>query len=232
MLEISKSLPPIRYVYALRTETRYKKSNVNSFRRMGLDGFEVNWADILKRHIAPSNESSLKRCEVLVSHEKPLELKFNKTSEVLIFKFHYGYWNVSGILKHWTNRWYITGSIGFNHMWTNLTWHINFSRLFFVYILTWAVLNIEINYQISFWIIRVWVEIIVSSSLMLCGWKSSDTFLRYHTIMEERLHNLHLIVWVQDWFFLQQHSCLIAFMISLEQISYPSLSTVDFETPQ
>ena len=139
---------------------------------------------------------------------------------------------MSGILKHWTNRWYITGSIGFNHMWTNLTWHINFSRLFFVYILTWAVLNIEINYQISFWIIHVWVEIIVSSSLMLCGWKSSDTFLRYHTIMEERLHNLHLIVWVQDWFFLQQHSCLIAFMISLEQISYPSLSTVDFETPQ
>ena len=98
---------------------------------MGLDGFEVNWAHILKRHIAPSNESSLERCEVLVSHEKPLELKFNKTSEVLIIKFHYGYWNVSGILKHWTNRWYITGSIGFNHMWTNLTWHINFSRLFF-----------------------------------------------------------------------------------------------------
>ena len=48
VLEISKSLPPIRYVYALRTETRYKKSNVNSFRRMGLDGFEVNWAHILK----------------------------------------------------------------------------------------------------------------------------------------------------------------------------------------
>ena len=69
-----------------------------------------------------------------------------------------------------------------------------FFKTFFEYILTWAVLNIEINYQISFWIIHVCVEIIVPSSLMLCRWKSSDTFFRHHTIMEERLHNLHLIV--------------------------------------
>ena len=93
-------------------------------RRMGLDGFEVDWADILKRHIAPLNESCLERCEVLVSNEKPLELKFNKTSEVFITKFHYGYWNVSSILQHWTNRGKgvcLIISIGFNpftfHFW-------------------------------------------------------------------------------------------------------------------
>ena len=38
---------------------------------------------------------------------------------------------------------------------------------------------------------RTCVEIIVSSSLMLCWWKLSDTLLKYWTIMEERLNNLH-----------------------------------------
>ena len=42
---------------------------------MDLGGFEVDRADILKRCMAPSNESSLERFEVLVSNEKLLELK-------------------------------------------------------------------------------------------------------------------------------------------------------------
>ena len=42
--------------------------------------FEVDRADILKRCMAPSNESSLERFEVLVSNEKLLELKYNRTS--------------------------------------------------------------------------------------------------------------------------------------------------------
>ena len=54
-------------------------------------------------------------------------------------------------------------------------------------------LNIEINYQVPFWIIHVCIEIILSSSLMLCRWKLSDTLLKYCTIIEEitytKVHN-------------------------------------------
>ena len=59
--------------------TNMRKSKC-SFRRMDLGGFEVDRADILKRCMAPSNESSLERFEVLVSNEKLLELKYNRTS--------------------------------------------------------------------------------------------------------------------------------------------------------
>ena len=69
------------------------------FARMDLDGTEVDPAVILKKQMAPV-QNSLERCEVLVSNEKPMELKFNKSKELLQLKFHYGYWNPSGIPQH------------------------------------------------------------------------------------------------------------------------------------
>ena len=69
------------------------------FARMDLDGTEVDRSVILKRCMAPV-QNSLERCEVLVSEEKPMELKFNKPKELFELKFHYGYWNPSGIPQH------------------------------------------------------------------------------------------------------------------------------------
>ena len=69
------------------------------FARMDLDGTEVDRSVILKRCMAPV-QSSLESCEVLVSEEKPMELKFNKPKELFELKFHYGYWNPSGIPQH------------------------------------------------------------------------------------------------------------------------------------
>ena len=69
------------------------------FARMDLDGTEVDPAVILKKQMAPV-QNSLERCEVLVSNEKPMELKFNKSKELLQLKFHYGYWNPSGVPQH------------------------------------------------------------------------------------------------------------------------------------
>ena len=69
------------------------------FGRMDLDGSEVDPAVTLKRCMAPS-ENSLERCEVLVSNDKPMELKFNKAKELFEVKFHYGYWNQSGVPQH------------------------------------------------------------------------------------------------------------------------------------
>ena len=58
------------------------------FARMDLDGAEVDRAVISKRCMAPL-QNSLERCEVLVSEEELFKLKF-----------HYGYWNPSGIPQH------------------------------------------------------------------------------------------------------------------------------------
>ena len=69
------------------------------FARMDLDGTEVDPDVILKRRMAPV-QNSLERCEVLVSNEKPMELKFNKPKELFELKFHYGYWNASGVPQH------------------------------------------------------------------------------------------------------------------------------------
>ena len=69
------------------------------FARMDLDGTEVDPDVILKRRMAPV-QNSLERCEVLVSNEKPMELKFKKTKELFELKFHYGYWNASGVPQH------------------------------------------------------------------------------------------------------------------------------------
>ena len=76
--------------------------NVNDFRkakylflRMDIDGTDINKNNILKKQMQASE-----RCEVIVTEEKPLVLKFHKTNEVLVVKFHYGYWNTSGIPQH------------------------------------------------------------------------------------------------------------------------------------
>ena len=63
---------------------------------MDMDGCEVDRDRILKKLL---NEP-LERCEVIASQEKPLELKFHKTNEVLSVKFYYGYWNKSGVPQH------------------------------------------------------------------------------------------------------------------------------------
>ena len=70
--------------------------------RMDLDSTDVDPDMILKRRMAPV-QNRLERCEVLVSNENPMELKFKKTKELFELKFHYGYWNASGIPQHGTN---------------------------------------------------------------------------------------------------------------------------------
>lgn len=69
------------------------------FGRMDLDGFEVDPADILKKHMSTSS-NNLERSEVLASTDKPMELKFHKKKELLEVSFHYGYWNPSSIPQH------------------------------------------------------------------------------------------------------------------------------------
>lgn len=66
------------------------------FMRMDIDGAEADRENILKK---PLN-SEMERCEVIVSDEKPMELRFHKKTEVLTVKFHYGYWNKSGVPQH------------------------------------------------------------------------------------------------------------------------------------
>ena len=66
------------------------------FRRMDIDGAEVDRENILKKPI----NHEMERCEVLVLDEKPLELKFHKKNEVLTVKFHYGYWNMDSVPQH------------------------------------------------------------------------------------------------------------------------------------
>ena len=65
---------------------------------MDLDGFEADPADILKRRVSAYN-NNLERCEVLASSDKLMELKFTR-KKVLEVRFHYGYWNPSGIPLH------------------------------------------------------------------------------------------------------------------------------------
>ena len=65
----------------------------------------LRWTEtVLKKKF----QDSLERCEVIVTEDKPMELKFNKSmelkfnksSEVLMVTFHYGYWNQHGIPQH------------------------------------------------------------------------------------------------------------------------------------
>ena len=66
------------------------------FARMDIDGAEVDRNSLLKKKF----QDLLERCEVIVTEDKPMELKFNKSSEVLMVTFHYGYWNQHGIPQH------------------------------------------------------------------------------------------------------------------------------------
>ena len=66
------------------------------FARMDIDGAEVDRNSLLKKKF----QDSLERCEVIVTEDKPMELKFNKSSEVVMVTFHYGYWNQHGIPQH------------------------------------------------------------------------------------------------------------------------------------
>ena len=49
------------------------------FKRMEIDWTEVDYENILKKQINRKRE----KCEVIVSNEKPLELKFDNKNEVL-----------------------------------------------------------------------------------------------------------------------------------------------------
>ena len=66
------------------------------FRRMDIDGAEVDRDTILKKPLSIEME----KCEVIVSGEKPLELRFHKKNEVLTVKFNYGYWIKSGVPRN------------------------------------------------------------------------------------------------------------------------------------
>jgi hypothetical protein len=71
---------------------------------MDLDGYEVQEQGILKRVIGSTAdvhvEEAEERCEVIVSEQQTFEIKFHKSNEVLTIKFHYGYWNKSGVAQH------------------------------------------------------------------------------------------------------------------------------------
>ena len=69
---------------------------------MDIDGADVELENIFKK---PLN-SEIERCGVIVSAEKPLELKFHKKNEVLTVKFHYEYWNMSGVPQHQLNPYF------------------------------------------------------------------------------------------------------------------------------
>lgn len=66
------------------------------FVRMDIDGVEVDRNSFLKKKF----QDLLERCEVIVIEDKLMELKFNKSFEVLMVIFYYGYWNQYGILQY------------------------------------------------------------------------------------------------------------------------------------
>ena len=54
------------------------------FAQMDINSAEVDRNSLLKKKF----QDSLERCEVIVTEDKPMELKFNKSSEVLMVTFH------------------------------------------------------------------------------------------------------------------------------------------------
>lgn len=76
-------------------DIRIRKANY-LFARMDIDGAEVDRNSLFKNKF----QDSLERCEVIVTEDKPMELKFNKSFEVLMVTLHYGYWNQHGIPQH------------------------------------------------------------------------------------------------------------------------------------
>ena len=67
---------------------------------MDIDGAEVDRNSLLKKKFQDSLQ--LERCQDIVTEDKPIlmALKFNKSSEVLMVTFQYGYWNQHGIPQH------------------------------------------------------------------------------------------------------------------------------------
>lgn len=53
---------------------------------MDIDGVQVDRNSVLRKEF----RDSLEKCEVIVSEEMPMELKFNKNTEVVMVSFHYG----------------------------------------------------------------------------------------------------------------------------------------------
>ena len=66
--------------------TNFRKAKY-LFSRVDNDGTEVDRNNILKKEMQVPEW-----CEVIVTAEKPLVLKFHKQNEGLLVKFHYGYW--------------------------------------------------------------------------------------------------------------------------------------------
>ena len=76
------------YIKVSITDTR---KAVFIFNKMNVDCVIVSRAKLLKRSLGISDE--LERCEVVISEEKPLVLKYHKNNEVLSVYFCCGYWN-------------------------------------------------------------------------------------------------------------------------------------------
>lgn len=68
--------------------------------KVNLDGFELTKADLLKKKLPSIKMDSVRRCEVIVSEEKPLKFKYFKNKELLSVCFYYGYWNDFGVAQH------------------------------------------------------------------------------------------------------------------------------------
>lgn len=83
------------YIKVFITDTR---KAVFIFNKMNVDCVIVSRAKLLKRSLGISYE--LERCEVVISEEKPLVLKYHKNNEVLSVYFCYGYWKQYGIPQH------------------------------------------------------------------------------------------------------------------------------------
>ena len=75
-----------------------RRKAVFIFNKMNVDCVIVSHAKLLKRSLGISDE--LERCEVVISEEKPLELKYHKNNEVLSVYFCHGYWDQYGIPQH------------------------------------------------------------------------------------------------------------------------------------
>lgn len=83
------------YIKVSITDTR---KAVFIFNEMNVDCVIVSRTKLLKRVLGISDE--LERCEVVISVEKLLVLKYHKNTDVLSVYFCYEYWNQYGIPHH------------------------------------------------------------------------------------------------------------------------------------
>ena len=84
------------YIKVFITDTR---KAVFIFNKMNVDCVIVSRAKLLKRSLGIFR-NELERCEVVISEEKPLVLKYHKNNEVLSVYICYGYWNQYDIPQH------------------------------------------------------------------------------------------------------------------------------------